>query len=79
MADLFELAELMCRDARHRKESCGGHFREEHQTEDGEAKRNDKEYSYVSAWEFTGVGSTPKLNKEPLVFEDVPLSQRSYK
>jgi len=69
----------MCRDALMREESCGGHFREEHQTEEGEAKRNDVGFAFVGAWEFTGVGSTPKLHKEPLTFEDVPLSQRSYK
>ena len=79
LADFMELAELMCRDALHREESCGGHFREEHQTPEGEAKRNDEEFAYVAAWEFTGVGSAPKLHKEPLNFEYVPLSQRSYK
>jgi len=79
VADFLEFGELMCYDALTREESCGGHFREEHQTEEGEAKRNDEEFTYVSAWEFTGVGSTPKLHKEPLAFEDVPLSQRSYK
>ena len=79
VADFLEFGELMCHDALTREESCGGHFREEHMTEEGEAKRNDEEFAYVSAWEFTGVGSSPKLHKEPLVFEDVPLSQRSYK
>ncbi len=79
VADFLEFGELMCYDALMREESCGGHFREEHQTEEGEAKRNDEEFAFVSAWEFTGVGSTPKLHKEPLAFEDVPLSQRSYK
>jgi succinate dehydrogenase / fumarate reductase flavoprotein subunit len=69
----------MCRDALHREESCGGHFREEHHTPEGEAKRNDDDFAYVAAWEFTGVGSAPKLHKEPLTFEYVPLSQRSYK
>jgi succinate dehydrogenase / fumarate reductase flavoprotein subunit len=78
-ADFLEFGELMCHDALLREESCGGHFREEHQTEEGEAKRNDDDFAYVSAWEFTGVGSTPTLHKEPLTFEDVPLSQRSYK
>jgi succinate dehydrogenase / fumarate reductase flavoprotein subunit len=78
-ADFFELAELTCRDALDREESAGGHFREEHQTEDGEAKRNDEAFSYVAAWEFTGNTSAPKLNKEPLQFEYVHPSQRSYK
>jgi succinate dehydrogenase / fumarate reductase flavoprotein subunit len=79
VADFLEFGELMCHDALMREESCGGHFREEHQTEEGEAKRNDDEFAYVAAWEFDGVGSPPKLHKEPLTFEDVPLSQRSYK
>jgi succinate dehydrogenase / fumarate reductase flavoprotein subunit len=79
VADFMELAELMCRDALHREESCGGHFRVEHQTPEGEAKRNDDDFAYVAAWEFTGVGSAPSLHKEPLSFEYVPLSQRSYK
>ena len=79
VADFLEFGELMCRDALMREESCGGHFREEHMTGEGEAKRNDDEFAYVAAWEFTGVGSSPNLHKEPLVFEDVPLSQRSYK
>ena len=79
VADFLEFAELMCRDALHRNESAGGHFREEYQTEDGEAKRNDDEFSYVAAWEYTGNLSSPKLNKEPLTFEYVHPSQRSYK
>lgn len=79
VADFMEFAELMCYDAHHRNESCGGHFREEYQTEEGEAKRNDDEYRYVAAWEFTGVGNQPKLNKEPLEFEYVELAERSYK
>ncbi len=79
VADFLEFAELMCQDALHRDESCGAHFREEHQTGEGEAKRNDDEYAFVSAWEFTGVGSRATLVKEPLAFEHVPLSQRSYK
>jgi succinate dehydrogenase / fumarate reductase, flavoprotein subunit len=79
VADYFELAELMCVDARHRNESCGGHFREEYQTPDGEALRNDDEFSYVAAWEFRGVGNPPGLHKEPLEFEYVHPSQRSYK
>jgi succinate dehydrogenase / fumarate reductase flavoprotein subunit len=79
VADFFELAELLVRDALHRDESCGGHFREEYQTDEGEAKRNDGRFSYVAAWEFNGAGRTPKLHKEPLDFEYVKPSQRSYK
>jgi succinate dehydrogenase / fumarate reductase flavoprotein subunit len=79
VADYLELAELMCIDALHRTESCGGHFREESQTPDGEALRNDEEFSYVAAWEYAGAGQAPILNKEPLHFENVQLSQRSYK
>ncbi|HEY7563921.1 MAG TPA: fumarate reductase/succinate dehydrogenase flavoprotein subunit [Acidimicrobiia bacterium] len=75
--DFFQLAELMCRDALHREESCGGHFREEHQFEDGEARRDDQNFSYVAAWEWTG--GEPKLHKEPLVFEEVHPTTRSYK
>ncbi|MCH9650339.1 MAG: fumarate reductase/succinate dehydrogenase flavoprotein subunit [Deltaproteobacteria bacterium] len=77
--DFFELAEVMCRDALHREESCGGHFREEHQTPEGEALRNDEDFSYVAAWEARGSGETPILHKEPLEFENVKPSQRSYK
>jgi succinate dehydrogenase / fumarate reductase flavoprotein subunit len=79
VADFLELAELIVRDALHREESCGGHFREEYQTDEGEAKRNDARFSYVAAWEFSGVGKTPKLHKEQLEFEYVKPSQRSYK
>jgi succinate dehydrogenase / fumarate reductase, flavoprotein subunit len=79
VADFFELAELMCLDALHREESCGGHFRTEHQTPDGEALRDDEHFTYAAAWEFAGDGKPPILNKEPLVFENVALSQRSYK
>ncbi len=79
VADFLEFGELMCRDALHRNESAGGHFREEFQTEDGEAKRNDEEFSYVAAWQYTGELSSPKLVKEPLTFEYVHPSQRSYK
>ncbi len=79
VADFLEFAELMCLDALHREESCGGHFRTEHQTPDGEAKRNDEEFAYVAAWEYAGEGKPPILNKEPLVFEHVHLSTRSYK
>jgi succinate dehydrogenase / fumarate reductase flavoprotein subunit len=79
LADFFELGELMCIDALQRNESCGGHFREEYQTEDGEALRNDDEYAYVSAWQYTGDGAAPLLHKEPLTFEYVKLATRSYK
>ncbi|HEY4612218.1 MAG TPA: fumarate reductase/succinate dehydrogenase flavoprotein subunit, partial [Bacteroidota bacterium] len=79
VADFMELGELLAYDALHREESCGGHFREEHQTEEGEAKRNDEQFSYVAAWEYAGAGKTPVLNKEPLTFEHVKPSQRSYK
>ncbi|HEX5366867.1 MAG TPA: fumarate reductase/succinate dehydrogenase flavoprotein subunit [Acidimicrobiales bacterium] len=79
VADFFELAELMVRDALHREESCGGHFREESQTEDGEALRDDDRFAYVAAWEWTGKGSEPVLHQEPLQFEYVKLTQRSYK
>jgi succinate dehydrogenase / fumarate reductase flavoprotein subunit len=79
VSDFFELAELMCRDALHREESCGGHFREEYQTPEGETLRNDEAFSYVAAWEFTGVGLEPVLHREPLVFEFVKPSIRSYK
>jgi succinate dehydrogenase / fumarate reductase flavoprotein subunit len=78
IADYMEFAELMVDDALHRKESCGGHFREECQTEENEALRDDKSFSYVAAWEFKDVGKSA-LHKEPLVFENVALSQRSYK
>jgi succinate dehydrogenase / fumarate reductase flavoprotein subunit len=77
--DFLEFAELMCLDALHREESCGGHFRVEHQTEEGEALRKDDEFSYVAAWEFTGVGEKPTLHREDLGFEAVELAQRSYK
>ena len=79
VADYLEFAELLTLDALHRRESCGGHFREESQTPDGEALRDDANYSYVAAWEFRGVGKTPELHKEPLVFEEVHPTQRSYK
>ncbi|HEX4232261.1 MAG TPA: fumarate reductase/succinate dehydrogenase flavoprotein subunit [Bryobacteraceae bacterium] len=79
VADFFELAELMCIDALERNESCGGHFREEFQTPDGEALRDDANYSYVAAWEYRGYGNPPTLHKEPLTFEYVHPSQRSYK
>jgi succinate dehydrogenase / fumarate reductase, flavoprotein subunit len=79
VADFFELAELMCIDALDRNESCGGHFREEYQTPEGEAQRDDEHYSYVSAWDYRGPGNPPTLTKEPLEFHYVHPSQRSYK
>jgi succinate dehydrogenase / fumarate reductase flavoprotein subunit len=79
LADFLELGELMCRDALHREESCGGHFRTEHQTPDGEALRDDEHFAYVAAWEWMGDGKPQRLNKEPLVYENIKLSQRSYK
>ncbi|MEI6407832.1 MAG: fumarate reductase/succinate dehydrogenase flavoprotein subunit [Bacteroidota bacterium] len=79
VADFLELGELMCVDALNRNESCGGHFREEYQTEDGEALRNDEEFKYVAAWEWTGESGAQELNKEPLDYEVVKVSQRSYK
>ncbi|MCA9540154.1 MAG: succinate dehydrogenase (quinone) flavoprotein subunit, partial [Myxococcales bacterium] len=79
IADFFELAELMCRDALHREESCGGHFREEHQTPEGEALRHDDKFTYVAAWEWKGEGTTQALHKEALEFGYVKLAQRSYK
>jgi succinate dehydrogenase / fumarate reductase flavoprotein subunit len=79
VADFFELAELMCLDALHRSESCGGHFREEYQTVDGEAARDDGRFSYVAAWQFHGIGNAPELHKELLTFEYVHPTQRSYK
>jgi succinate dehydrogenase / fumarate reductase flavoprotein subunit len=79
VADFLELGELLARDALHRNESCGGHFREEYQTEEGEAKRDDRHFTYVAAWEYAGQGKAPKLHKEPLTFEYVKPSQRSYK
>jgi succinate dehydrogenase / fumarate reductase, flavoprotein subunit len=79
VADFLELAELMCRDALHREESCGGHFREEFQTEDGEALRDDEHFAYVAAWEYSGRDGEPRLHREPLAFEYVHLAQRSYK
>jgi succinate dehydrogenase / fumarate reductase flavoprotein subunit len=79
VADYMEFAELLARDALHREESCGGHFREEYQTPDNEARRDDDLFSYVAAWEFKGVGAEPTLYKEPLGFDEVHPSQRSYK
>ena len=79
VADYMELGELLARDALHREESCGGHFREEYQTEEGEARRDDERFAYVAAWQHAGEGKDPILNKEPLEFEYVKPSQRSYK
>ncbi len=79
VADFLEFAEMMAEDALNREESCGGHFRVEHQTDEGEAMRDDENYSYVAAWEFKGVGKKPELHKEPLKFERVKLAVRSYK
>jgi succinate dehydrogenase / fumarate reductase flavoprotein subunit len=79
VADFLEFAELFCLDALHREESCGGHFRVEHQTADGEARRDDANFAHVAAWEFKGLGQKPELHKEPLVYEEVKLAMRSYK
>ena len=79
LADFLELGELMCIDALHRRESCGGHFRGESQTEEGEALRHDDQYAYVAAWEWAGEGNKPILHKEPLVYKAIELKQRSYK
>ena len=79
LADFLELGELMCIDALHRRESCGGHFRLEHQTEEGEAMRDDDNFTYVAAWEWTGENSKPILHKEPLIYKAIELKQRSYK
>jgi succinate dehydrogenase / fumarate reductase flavoprotein subunit len=77
--DFIEFAELLTRDALHRNESCGGHFRSDHQYEDGEAKRDDANFTYSAAWEYKGVGKDPELHKEPLKFDNVHLAVRSYK
>jgi len=79
VADFMEFAELMCTDALRREESCGGHFREEYQTPDGEAQRDDARFSHVAAWEWTGEGNEPRLHQESLAFEYVHLAQRSYR
>ncbi|MFZ4795515.1 MAG: succinate dehydrogenase (quinone) flavoprotein subunit, partial [Blastocatellia bacterium] len=79
VADFLEFGELLAYDALQREESCGGHFREEYQTEDGEALRNDKDYAYVAAWEYKGVDQYPVLHKESLVYEEMKMTQRSYK
>jgi succinate dehydrogenase / fumarate reductase flavoprotein subunit len=79
ISDFLELGELMARDALHREESCGGHFREEHQTPEGEAKRDDEKFMYVGAWEYKGNNQEPELHKEPLVYENIKIAQRNYK
>ena len=79
LVDFFEIGELMARDALNRNESCGGHFREEMQTEDGETKRDDENYMYVAAWEYKGEGVEPELHKEPLVYENIKIATRNYK
>lgn len=79
VADFMELGELMCRDALERNESCGGHFREEYQTEEGEAMRDDTNFTFVAAWEFKGNPSSAEIHKEPLKYENIELKQRSYK
>ena len=79
VADFLEFAELMCEDALHREESCGGHFREEYETPEGEARRDDSRFAYVAAWEFAGLDQPARLHKEALSFDEVPLAQRSYK
>jgi succinate dehydrogenase / fumarate reductase flavoprotein subunit len=79
VGDFLEFAELLCTDALHREESCGGHFRVEYQTPDGEAQRNDAEYAYAAAWQWKGTGEKPELHKEPLVYENIKLATRSYK
>jgi succinate dehydrogenase / fumarate reductase flavoprotein subunit len=79
VADFIELGELLARDALNRNESCGGHFREESSTEEGEAKRDDENFAYVAAWEYKGIENEPVLHKEDLVFETIHLTQRSYK
>ena len=79
VADFLELGELMCRDALEREESCGGHFREEYQTPDGEALRDDEKFCHVAVWEYAGAGQPPVRHREPLTFESIPLAQRSYK
>ena len=78
VADFLELGELMCLDALERRESCGGHFREEAQTADGEAARDDQNFCHVAGWEYAGEGNRPIRNVEPLEFENVPLQTRSY-
>jgi succinate dehydrogenase / fumarate reductase flavoprotein subunit len=78
VADFLEFGELMCLDAAERRESCGGHFREEFQTRDGEALRDDKDFAHVAAWEYMGEGTKPNRHAEPLEFENIHLATRSY-
>lgn len=79
LADFIEIGELMALDALKREESCGGHFREEHQTEDGEALRHDDKFAYVSCWEFKGDNQEPEMHKEELKYEEIKVAQRNYK
>ena len=79
VADFLELAALMTRDALHRAESCGGHFRLESVTDEGEARRDDDHYQFVSAWEYKGENTPPALHREPLAYENIQVAQRSYK
>lgn len=79
VADFLELGELMIVDARHRNESCGGHFREEYQTAEGETLRNDEEFNYVAAWKWEDIHSEPELFKEVLAYENIKIASRSYK
>ena len=79
VADFLELGELFAKDALHREESCGGHFREEHQSAEGEAERDDENFSYVAAWEYKGKPSEAVLHKEALVYENIKMVTRSYK
>jgi succinate dehydrogenase / fumarate reductase flavoprotein subunit len=79
VGDFFELGELMCRDALAREESCGGHFREEYQTPDGEALRDDTRFCHVAVWEWAGAEKPPLRHEEPLAFDEVHLATRSYK
>ena len=79
LEDFFEIGKLMANDALHREESCGGHFRVESQTEEGEAKRDDKNFMYVAAWEYKGEGQKPELHKEPLNYEFIEVKTRNYK
>ena len=79
LVDFFDIGELMARDALNRKESCGGHFREEMQTEEGETKRDDENFMYVGAWEYKGEGVAPELHKEPLKYENIKIATRNYK
>jgi succinate dehydrogenase / fumarate reductase flavoprotein subunit len=79
LLDFIEVGELMARDALHREESCGGHFREEHQTEEGEAKRDDKNFMYVGCWKYMGEGKEPELYKEMLDYQEIKVQTRNYK